>query len=155
MACINRQSYLSDISSARKQLERITDLQASRPLEAGHWAPKQILGHLIDSAANNHQRFVRAQEVEFLDFPSYSQIHWVEAAGYKNIEWLVLVSLWANYNMLLANIIGHIPEQKLSVICTASWNKPPRDRLSLAELIEGYFEHLNHHLDQLLPLGRA
>ena len=154
MASINRQSYLKDIQAARKQLERISETQASSPLEPGHWAPKQILGHLIDSAANNHQRFVGAQEVEFLDFPSYNQTHWVEAAGYKNIEWPALVALWANYNLLLANIIAHIPEQKLSVICTAYWNKPPRDRLRLDELIDGYFEHLNHHVDQLLALAK-
>ncbi len=150
MAYIKNQTYRSDILSVGNRLEQINDTQASQPLQTGKWSPKQILGHLIDSAANNHQRFVRAQEVEFLDFPPYNQNHWVESADYQNIEWQTLVSLWACYNMVLATIIAHIPEEKLTVICSASWNQPPRDKIRLSELIEEYFVHLNHHLDQLL-----
>ena len=34
---------------------------------ANKWSPKEIIGHLIDSATNNHQRFVR---VQFEDTPA-------------------------------------------------------------------------------------
>ena len=43
-------------------LVRFTDAEAAGVPAPGRWAKKEVVGHLIDSAANNHQRFVRAQE---------------------------------------------------------------------------------------------
>ena len=34
---------------------------------------RQILGHLVDSASNNHQRIVRLQYNQELEFPDYQQ----------------------------------------------------------------------------------
>jgi hypothetical protein len=48
------------------------------------WSKKEILGHLIDSAANNHQRFVRAQGTPRLEFPGYEQEFWVATQAYAS-----------------------------------------------------------------------
>jgi hypothetical protein len=43
------------------RLDRLSNETAgSKPTPSG-WSPKEELGHLLDSAANNHQRIVRAQ----------------------------------------------------------------------------------------------
>ncbi len=47
---------LLDLAAA--QLPTLTDTAARID---DHWSRKEILGHLIDSATNNHQRFVRGQ----------------------------------------------------------------------------------------------
>ena len=44
------------------------------------WTIKQVIGPLIDSAANNHQRFVRGQFTERIDDPSYRGMSAVELA---------------------------------------------------------------------------
>jgi hypothetical protein len=51
--------YLCD--SVPQQIKAIDEVEFSRKVSPDKWSKKEILGHLIDSATNNHQRFVRAQ----------------------------------------------------------------------------------------------
>ena len=86
---------------------RLLDLGDSvirfRPSEVG-WSIAEVLGHLVDSACNNHQRFIRAQHSDELEFPAYQQRQWVEAAGYQDFDWHSLVELWFFYNKLIAKL---------------------------------------------------
>ena len=70
---------LQTVDAAVVKLRSIAEADAVRPLAPGKWSPKQVMGHLIDSAANNHQRFVRAQQTTTLEFPGYEQDHWVSS----------------------------------------------------------------------------
>lgn len=56
---------------------------------------KQILGHLIDSAANNHQRMVRLQYNDKLDFPDYQQDNdlWIALQDYKMLIGILRFSM--------------------------------------------------------------
>jgi hypothetical protein len=57
---MNSSSGLSQPSRQRyARLKDIPEELSRRRACTNHWAPIEILGHLIDSAANNHQRFVR------------------------------------------------------------------------------------------------
>src|SRR2546421_5895318 len=76
----------------------------------GKWSPKEIIGHLIDSASNNHQRFVRAQFTDDLVFPGYEQERWVRAQAYNEEPWPLLVGLWKHFNLHLAHVMKHSPE---------------------------------------------
>jgi len=136
---------LSVIESALESLRRIGDPEASLRSAPGTWSKKEILGHLVDSAVNNHHRFVRAQEVEELIFPHYEQEHWVSSQGYAERPWEELVDLWRLYNRHLAHIISLISEKKLAVMCVIGTNEP----VSLGYLIEDYVVHMRHHLQEL------
>ena len=46
-------------AGAARLLALTPDQAAARP-GPDKWSPKEIIGHLIDSASNNHGRFVRA-----------------------------------------------------------------------------------------------
>jgi len=109
------------------------------------WCKKEILGHLIDSACNNHQRFVRAQLEGELTFPGYEQEGWVRCQGYETADWLLLVELWAAYNRHLAMVVARLPEAALSLNCRIDGG----ENLSLAAVVEDYLRHLDHHLVQL------
>jgi hypothetical protein len=87
-----------------KSLRDIDPATAARRPAPGKWSPKEIVGHLIDSAANNHQRFVRAQEAPDQHFPGYAQDHWVAAQDHQGSDWKVLIDLWQAYNFHLAHI---------------------------------------------------
>jgi hypothetical protein len=104
-----------------------------------------VVGHLIDSAANNHQRFVRAQQVEELKFPKYEQRRWVLDQHYNEEPWFDLVDLWRFYNIHLAHVIRHIPDEVLSVRCTIGTDEP----VTLLELIENYLVHMQQHLKEI------
>ena len=117
--------------------------------EPTKWSIQEILGHLIDSAANNHQRFVRAQNGGVLVFPKYEQDDWVSVQQYNERSWLELVELWRLYNRHLAHVIAGIAENKLSIECRIG----PSEPVSLQYLVEDYLVHMKHHLKQIEKLA--
>lgn len=136
---------LSVVESASASLRSIDDSEASLKSDPDNWSKKEILGHLLDSAVNNHHRFVRAQQVEELTFPAYAQEHWVSSQGYGERPWPELVDVWRLYNRHLAHVISLIHAEKLAVMCVIGSDEP----VSLGYLIEDYLVHLNHHLQGL------
>lgn len=129
----------------RKRLAAMKEQDVSKPLSEGKWSRKEILGHLIDSASNNHQRFVRALLADELEFPSYVQTDWVQMQDYGEESWNLLVDLWCSYNLHLAHVIASAPPDKLSVKCRIGDDDP----LTLEDLIGEYVKHMEHHLKQL------
>lgn len=109
------------------------------------WSIAEVVGHLIDSACNNHQRFIRAQAEEELHFPKYDQNLWVARANYQQIPWPDTVQLWSLYNLQLSHVIRNIPETKLETHCTIT----PYEPCTLRFLITDYVDHLNHHLEKI------
>ena len=103
------------------------------------------MGHLVDSASNNHQRFVRAALQPSLDFPSYDQDGNAAVQALQEADWLLLVSLWAAYNRYLAHVIAHLPASKLATVCRIGSGNP----VTLRFLAEDYLTHLVHHLSQI------
>jgi hypothetical protein len=97
---------LSVVETASESLRTISESEAPQRNLPGSWSKKEILGHLLDSAVNNHHRFVRAQQVEELTFPAYDQPHWVSSQGYGERPWPELVDLWRLYNRHLAHVIS-------------------------------------------------
>ena len=112
---------------------------------AERWTIAEVVGHLVDSAVNNQQRFVRAQHDEPLVFPKYEQNFWVKVQDYNSSPWENLVQLWRLMNLHLAHIIRHIPDEKMRAKCTITPNAP----VSLSFLIEDYLIHLKHHLNKI------
>jgi hypothetical protein len=126
------------------ELLGVSEDQASRK-ESRAWSRKEELGHLIDSAANNHIRFVRGTlETEFRG-PGYDQMAWIALHDYQGMPWLSLVGFWADYNRLLARVIGNIPEIRLEA---KFWVKDAE--VTLGFLIADYVLHMRHHLDHIL-----
>ncbi|MFN8453433.1 MAG: DinB family protein [Anaerolineae bacterium] len=116
------------------------------------WSRKQIVGHLIDSAANNHQKIVRTAQASSLTFPPYDQEFWAQFQGYQQADWSALVELWRFYNLHLAFVIRRLTEAALAHECTIG-TAPP---VTLAWLVSDYLRHVRHHLDDLLrPLTKT
>jgi len=120
--------------------------EASRTAGPGRWSKKEILGHLIDSAGNNHQRFVRAQLTPHLEFPEYQQNSWVTVQAYATESWEDLVGLWVMLNRHLLHVIRHVPDERLSRPVSIGG----KEAIPLSKVMEGYLEHLEHHLAQIL-----
>jgi hypothetical protein len=136
---IDRLVYLCDTIPAK--LRQIPDADFMFRRAAGQ---KEILGHLIDSATNNHQRFVRAI-VETAPAVAYDGDDRVNAQHYQEQDRALMLQFWESYNRLLAGIIGKIKEDDLIKTCRVK-----EDVLTLQFLIEDYLRHLEHHLKQLV-----
>lgn len=140
-------SELSKIlEAAPARLSAISEAAASAPLDAGKWSRKQILGHLIDSATNNHHRFVRAQIEGSLEMKSYKQDGWIAVQNYQARTWADLVALWTAYNCHLLHLIATAPEGNLGIFCTVAGDESG----TLEFLMVDYVAHLQHHLHQVL-----
>jgi hypothetical protein len=133
-------------------LEAISDLNAGiRPDGDLSWSPKEELGHLIDSAANNHARFVHALiEPEFRG-DSYAQNDWVTVHRYQEMPWLTIVNFWYRYNNFIASLLARVPENKLQTLCFVGSDKG----VSLDFLVSDYVLHMRHHLDHILVRKRV
>ena len=138
---IDRLEYLCN--TIPELLTSIDDKMFSEKTREDKWSKKEILGHLIDSATNNHQRFVRAQ---FEDMPNivYDQNKWNQYNFYQQIDLKQIISFWTVYNRQLLQLIKQIPKESLQLECLAG------DTLMTLEcLINDYAKHLEHHLQQI------
>ena len=136
---------LEIVDAAEPRLRAVSASESLVPVLRGGWSRRQVLGHLIDSASNNHQRFVRAMLADALEFPGYDQAGNVRVQVVQEADWELLVSLWASYNRYLAHVIGKLPEDKLDMSCTIGNGEP----VTLRFLAVDYLEHLLHHLGQI------
>lgn len=130
------------VDSFHTQLLKIKDEITNVRLSDDKWALREIIGHLIDSASNNHQRFVRLQFDDLIDFPAYNGEKWIEVQKYIDMEWSVLVTLWYNYNCLLLHIIGN---SNVSTYANV-WVKGD-ETIPLEQLISEYCKHLELHIE--------
>jgi DinB superfamily len=133
------------VDLAAIELRAISDNVAAVKRGPAAWSIKEILGHLIDSAANNHQRFVRAQQVREFSFPGYEQATWVASQNYQARPWPDIVDMWVLYNHHLAHVIRGIPASAADVSCRIGANEP----VPLSFLVDDYVVHLRHHLKQI------
>jgi hypothetical protein len=135
----------ADIAVAETELRSLSDRDAAQRRVAGKWSAKEILGHLVDSASNNHQRFVRAQLASAFRGPGYEQERWVSAQRYQDRDWSELVDLWAAYNRHLVHVIAAIPEERRHVSCEIGGDEP----VTLEHVVLDYVAHIQHHLRQI------
>ena len=110
------------------------------------WSQREELGHLIDSAVNNHTRIVRATLQPAYAGPGYEQDAWIAAHRYVDVDWSDLVEIWHAHNRILVPLVLNVPDEKLATPCTIGDSAP----VTLAYLIDDYVLHMRHHIDQIL-----
>jgi hypothetical protein len=134
----------SVVEHALPHLNAISDDAASKKPAPNKWSKKEILGHLIDSAANNHQRFVRLQLQPEIGLPGYDQDDWVRLNRYQQKPWVEIITLWSAYNVHLVSVIESLDESTLGHV----WHSPGGD-ITLEFIATDYVRHLKHHLAQI------
>lgn len=156
--------YAEDLETTVRRvaarLRRVSDREASRRPGPSKWSAKEIIGHLVDSASNNHQRFVRAQWQDDLVFTGYQQELWVSSQRYQSAPWDELLDLWLAFNLHLARLMATVSDE-VKVRVHTHHNL---DELAFKAVAKGspvtldffmrdYVDHLHHHLRQIEALG--
>ena len=136
------------LAEALPRLQAITDERASVNPAPEVWSAKQVLGHLVDSAANNHARWARMASEDNLTFPTWNQDAWMTVQDWQGREWVDILTLWHAYNLHLARFASLLTPEALTHrarIGTLNGGEP----MTLEELLAHYERHLRHHLVQI------
>jgi hypothetical protein len=148
---------VSAVAEATPRLLALDDAANARRPAPGKWSPREIIGHLVDSASNNHQRFVRFRDRDDLVVDGYEQDVWVAAQRYQDAPWWELVLLWTTYNRHLARLMAATPGRDRDRVRNVhnlhlrAFRPVPADRpVTLGYFMNDYVEHLAHHLEQIL-----
>ena len=134
-----------EVARAAELFRSLGEPDVSRDRGLGKWVKKEILGHLIDSGANNHQRLVRAQFTSPLVWPGYDQDAWVSVHRYRERPWIELVDLWVALNGQVVAVIAAVPTEKLQTPCIIGDREPK----TLEWWMRDYLRHLKHHVEQI------
>ncbi len=139
-------------------LNEMSPAAAFEKSHPGKWSAAEMVGHLIDSASNNHHRFVRASQQKDLIFSGYDQNAWVSLQAYQKGNFPTLIELWSQFNRHLVHVIAHIPDDVLMRLTTnhnfhqIAWQTLPEGQpATLDYFIRDYINHLRHHLNSLFP----
>jgi hypothetical protein len=134
--------YAERINNFYETMEQNKEI-ADVKLSADKWTLKQMVSHLIDSASNNHQRFIRLQLEQKINFPAYEAKEWKDITNTKDYDFTDLINLWKLYNQYLLYIVKNINENSLDNIWKINGNE-----LTLKFIIEDYFcGHMNWHIE--------
>ena len=145
------------VARALPVLLALPGADSDRSAAPGRWSPREVVGHLVDSAWHNHRRFLEARWRDDLVFEGYDQEAWVAAQRYAQAPWVDLVELWRAVNLHVARVMDTTPEaERTRVRAPHSLDRiafrPVRadEPTSLEFLMDDYVAHLLHHLRQVL-----
>lgn len=140
---VNRINHLIEVLPLRVGQYSEEDFSTK---SSNKWSKKEVLGHLCDSATNNHHRFIRTQyEKQPYNVLPYQQNDWVSIQDYQNIPTPEIVDFWTIQNRQIARVVAKIPEEKLLYICHLG----DHQSMTLSGLILDYLRHMDHHLNQI------
>ena len=145
------------LDAALPRLRAMDPAAASARPRPERWSPQEELGHLVDSATNNHTRFLRAFSEPDLICPPYDQDAWVEAGAYAGARWPDLVELWGLLNHQIARVMdraaGEVAERPRTRhnLDRVAWKTVPADEpTTLGYFMHDYVGHLRYHLERIL-----
>lgn len=134
------------VEEATAELSQMAASEVTAKADAEAWSKQEILGHMIDSAANNHQRIIRAAaNPTGITHHVYNQDDWVRIQQYQMGSWGGLLQLWSAYNAHLSTLIAHLPDTVLSARCDIGKEEP----VTLDFVIRDYLRHVRHHLGEI------
>jgi hypothetical protein len=110
------------------------------------WSVKEVIGHLLDSLNNNHQRLARYQPHGNLNFPAYDQNVFVQRGAYATFDFQTLLALWYQYNRFFLHLIDHLPEDEVTA---STITVGGRSAVRITDLIDDYFAHMEIHERQV------
>ena len=133
------------------QLSELSDAAAMVKPSPEKWSPKEELGHLLDSAANNHQRIVRTLLEDKPAMPGYEQKRWVHLHLYQHRDWRELIDTWAVLNRQLLVVAAEVTDSDWTRSCTIAGSEP----VTLRFVIEDYVAHMSHHLAHIKEVSHS
>ena len=141
---IAKSSLLRVLEEFPGKVSRESEENMRRKPLANKWSKLEILGHLVDSALSNHQRWIRVLQGEPLTI-NYNQDKWVLFQNYQNAPVQDVLNLWILLNKQLCRILERLEPGDFNL----KYNTGEAE-ITLGYLVEDYLNHLNHHISQIV-----
>ena len=132
------------VASCTEQFAALTETDWTAKTNPSKWSKKEVLGHLVDSALNNHRRFIVTQYAERQNIV-YFQDQWVFFQGYQQADTEELIALWRLLNLQIVRVLEIMPQSVWTNVCDTGKNG--EDLHTLEWLATDYVAHLKHHLE--------
>lgn len=136
------EGLVDDFESLMIESQEISEVK----LGPDKWTLKEMVGHLIDSASNNHQRFVRLQIDQKVSLPGYKAEEWVSVSNIQNMDYGSVVEFWKMYNKFLLSLIKGIEPESMKNV----WEAMDGDENTLGFLIDDYYAHMKLHFQMFI-----
>lgn len=135
------------ISEVTEIVTAIDEVEFNLKLTPDKWSKKEILGHLCDSAVNNHIRFVKILVSDYpIAIQGYAQNDWVRANDYQNrYDQSDVLALWQQVNRMILRVMQRADSSDFQKKCVL----PDKTEVTLEWLFNDYVDHLIHHLEQI------
>ncbi|TCZ80967.1 DinB family protein [Paenibacillus albiflavus] len=135
------------IKEIPSMMDTISDEDFNKKHAKDKWSKKEILGHLCDSATNNHMRFVKIMLSEgLISCEAYLQNQWVSIHDYQNnYSKSELTALWKQLNLQIYYTLKGASENDFNKQCIL----PNQSIVTLEWLFTDYIEHMVHHMKQI------
>lgn len=140
------EEFNNRLAAVEIRINRLSEEQWSQHYGRDSWLRKEVLGHLVDSAANNHLRFVMAALGGRFSGPGYDQNGWVRIHDYANMPAAAILSHWRSQNSQLAGVVKNLTASQLQAMCKVA-DDP---EMTLREVIVSYLDHMEHHVEQIV-----
>lgn len=143
--CINRlERHLDYVPALFVAIDEVKLVARPAPSK---WSNKEIMGHLVDSALYNLQRFTKVKMTDApLEINPYPQAALVKANDYQNQPVGDILGLWESLNRQILSIWKNYTEKELSVEVS---DPKFEEKGDMSWWIEDYTGHMEHHLAQI------
>ena len=142
------------VAETLPRLQAVSEERASRKPAPEVWSAKQVLGHLVDSAANHHARWAHMAGEDGLTFPTWDQEAWMTVQDWQGREWDEVLPLWHAYNVHLARFAALLTPEALTHRARVG-TLNGGEQMTLEQLLAHYQRHLRHHLAQIWERAEA
>lgn len=117
----------------------------ARPIP-GTWTIREIAAHLYDSDMVGCDRMRRVAALENPLIMAYDESRYVARLDYAHVDVVAAVGAFGANRLLMTAVLRCLHEE----VFERSGIHSERGRETLAQLVTGYCDHLDHHLKHLL-----
>jgi hypothetical protein len=134
--------YEADGAIPAKAIQGLSSAELNAIPIPGKWSIQQVIIHLLDSDLVGTDRMKRVIAEDQPTLLAYNETLFAKHLGYEKLDPALACEIFRLNRKMTAAILRNVPDTAFE----RRGNHTERGWETLAELIEGYIEHLQHHM---------
>jgi hypothetical protein len=134
--------YLADSTIVEKSISGLTKEEMTSFPVPGTWSIQQIVIHLMDSDLIGSDRMKRVIAENNPSIIAYDETAFSKSLFYHELDPKIAAEVFRLNRIMTAEVLKRLPDEAFSRTGVHS----ERGVESLADLVEGYVDHVQHHI---------